>query len=46
MHIYQSTSIQIGFNVINILLGELSLSKDNKVVTFIILYTKLFIFVS
>lgn len=40
MHTYQYTSIRIGFNVINILLGELPLSKDNKVVNFIILYTK------
>lgn len=44
MHIYQYTSIRIGFNVINILLGELPLSKDNKVVNFIILYTKQYLF--
>lgn len=44
MHIYQSTSLRIGFNVVNILLGELPLSKGNKVVNFIILYTKQYLF--
>lgn len=44
MHIYQYTSIRISFNVINILLGELPLSKDNKVVNFIILYAKQYLF--
>lgn len=44
MHIYQYTSIRISFNVINTLLGELPLSKDNEVVNFIILYGKQYLF--
>ena len=44
MHIYRTTSKRIGFNVVNILLGELPLSKNNRTVNFLILYTKLYIF--
>ena len=44
MHIYQSTAKRIGFNVVNVLLGELPLSKDNRIVNFLILYTKQYIF--
>ena len=40
MHIYNTTSQRIGFNVVNILLGELPSSKGNKIINLIILYTK------
>ncbi|XP_056019638.1 uncharacterized protein LOC125668194 [Ostrea edulis] len=44
MHIYKTTSKRIGFNVLNILLGELPLLKGNRIVNFLILYTKQYIF--
>jgi hypothetical protein len=43
MHIYKTTSKRIGFNVKNILFGEVS-TKDNLVINFIILYAKQYIF--
>lgn len=45
MSIYRKTTKRVGFNVINILFGENSLSVDNKPVNFIILYTKQFIYI-
>lgn len=36
--------LRIGFNVVNILLGELPLTKNNKVVNFIILCSKQYLF--
>ena len=44
MHIYNTTSQRICFNVDNILLGELPSSKGNKIINLIILYTKQYIF--
>lgn len=44
MHIYRKTTIlRVGFNVNNVLFGELTLSGYNKVVNFIILYSKEYI---
>ena len=45
MSIYKKTTKRVGFNVINILFGENSLSVDNKPVNFITLITKQFIFI-
>lgn len=45
MSIYRKTTKRIGFNVINIVFGEKSISVDNKPVNFIMLYTKQFIFI-
>jgi hypothetical protein len=44
MHIYKTTSKRIGFNVKNILFGEVPTTKDNLVINFIILYAKQYIF--
>lgn len=44
MYIYRKTSNRVGFNVNNVLFGELPFSGYNKVVNFIILYSKQFIF--
>ena len=44
MHILQNTGKRIVFHVYNILFGETSFSKDNKIVNFIILYTKQYIY--
>ena len=44
MHTYQSTAKRVGFNLVNVLLGELPLSKGNRIVNFLILYTKQYIF--
>jgi exonuclease III len=44
LHIYRTTSKRVGFNFRNIILGELPLSKDNRNINFIILYTKQYIF--
>ena len=43
MHIYTTTSKRIGFNVKNILFGEVPLTKDNLIINFIILYAKQYI---
>ena len=43
MHISQNTGNRIVFHVYNILFGETSFCKDNKIVNFIILYTKQYI---
>ena len=40
MHILRNTVKRIVFHVYNILFGETSFCKDNKIVNFIILYTK------
>ena len=40
MHILRNTGNRIVFHVYNIRFGETSFSKDNKIVNFIILYTK------
>jgi hypothetical protein len=40
MYIYHTTSKRIGFDVINILLGELPLSEGNKIINLLIIYTK------
>ena len=37
LHIYRKTSERVGFNVANIILGEIPLSIDNKAMNFIIL---------
>lgn len=44
MYIYRKTSNRVGFNVKNVLFGELSFCGYNKVVNFIILYSKQYIF--
>lgn len=44
MHIYCKTTNRIGFNVNNVMFGEIPLNQGNKVVNFIILYTKQYIF--
>ena len=44
LHIFRNTTKRIGFNIINVILGEMPLSVHNKVVNFIILYTKQYIF--
>lgn len=46
LHIYRKTTERVGFNVLNIILGELPLSNNNRVINFIILYVKEYIFVS
>ena len=45
LHIYRKTSERVGFNVSNIILGEIPLSIDNKAMNFIILYVKQYIFI-
>ena len=45
LHIYRKTSERVGFNVANIILGEIPLSVDNKAMNFIILYVKQYIFI-
>ena len=44
MHILRNTVKRIVFHVYNILFGETSFCKDNKIVKFIILYTKQYIY--
>ena len=44
MHIFRRTSQRIGFNITNVIFGERPLKLCNKVVNFIILYTKQYIF--
>ena len=44
LHIYATTSKRTGFNVRNIMFGELPFVRDNYVINFIILYTKQYIF--
>ena len=43
-HIFITTDIRVCFDINNVMLGDLPLSKHNKVVNFIILWTKQFIF--
>jgi hypothetical protein len=43
MHIYHAISKRIGFKVVNILSGDLPLSKGNKIINLLILYTKQYI---
>lgn len=38
------TTNRIGFNITNVIVGEMPLNQGNKVVNFIILYTKQYIF--
>ena len=45
LHIFLKTSERVGFNVSNIILGEIPLSINNKAINFIILYAKQFIFI-
>ena len=44
MLIYRKTAKRIGFNVCNIILGETPLSSGNRIVIFLLLYTKQYIF--
>ena len=44
MHILRNTGKRIIFHVYNVLFVETSFSKDNKIVDFIILYTKQYIY--
>lgn len=44
MHIYTTTSNRVGFNITNIILGETPLNVNNKVINFIILCCKQYIF--
>lgn len=44
MHIYCKTTNRIGFNITNVIVGEIPLNQGNKVVNFIILYSKQYIF--
>ena len=44
MHIYNTVSKRVGFNVINILFGEAPHSKSNLVFNFLILFTKQYFF--
>lgn len=41
MHIYQTTSKRLGFNIINISLGQLPLYKGNETINVLILYTNI-----
>ena len=45
LHIYRKMSERIGFNVSNIMFGEIPLSFNNKAINFIILYSKQYIFI-
>ena len=45
LHIYRKLSERFGFNVSNIMFGEISLSFNNKAINFIILYTKQYTFI-
>lgn len=40
LHIYHATFLRLGFNVVNILLGELPMFKNNKVINLITLCSK------
>lgn len=40
MHFYCKTTYRIGFNITNVIVGEIPLNWGNKVVNFIIVYTK------
>ena len=44
IRIYNTTSKRTGFNIRNVISGELPFVQDNYVVNFIILYTKQYIF--
>ena len=44
LHIYIKTKERIGFNLQNVLFGVFPLTKKNKVINFLILYTKQYIF--
>lgn len=44
LHIYTTTSNRVGFNVINIILGDTPLNGNNKIINFIILCCKQYIF--
>lgn len=44
IHIYNTTSERVGFNISNVILGNCPLLDTNMVVNFLILYGKLFIF--
>lgn len=44
MHIYCKTTNRIGFNITDVIVGEIPLNWGDKVVNFIILYTKQYIF--
>ena len=44
MLIYRKTAKRIGFKVCNTILGETPLSSENRIVNFLILYTKQYIF--
>ena len=44
MLIYRKTAKRIGFNVCNTILGETHLSNENRIVNFLKLYTKQYIF--
>ena len=46
MHILRNTGKRIVFHVYNVLFGETSFCKDNKIVNFIILHTKQYIYFS
>jgi hypothetical protein len=45
LHIYRKTSDRVGFNVSNIILGEIPMSIDNKAMNFVILYVKQYNFI-
>ena len=44
IHIYNTTSERVGFNISNVIFGNCPLLDTNMVVNFLILYGKLFIF--
>lgn len=46
LHIYRKTSERVSFNVSNIILGELPLSNNNRIINFIILYVRQYSFIS
>ena len=46
LHIYVKTKERVGFNLQNVLFGDLPLTRRNKVLNFLILYTKQYIFSS
>ena len=46
LHIYVKTKERVGFNLQNVLFGDLPLTRRNKVLNFFILYTKQYIFSS
>ena len=44
LHIYRATTSRVGFNASNIIFGELPLNRENRILNFIILYVKQYIF--